>query len=119
MGARQYEVDRFVHQYFEAIEERTVDFQSVFETNSGLFARADVIKTTDDGKTILYEVESSTSVKTDADHNHIKDVCFHKICAERCGLKIDRVFLVHLSGTYTRDGEIDWTKIFLSQILPH
>jgi len=102
-----YEVERYVRQYFDAIDERAVDFQRVFETDAGLFARADAFEATGSGETILYEIKSSTSVKTDADHNHIKDACFQKICAERSGQKIDRVFLVHLNGEYVRDGDID------------
>ncbi len=102
-----YEVERYVRQYFDIIAERAVDFQRVFETDTGLFARADAFETTEDGETILYEVKSSTSVKTDAGHNHIKDACFQKICAERSGQKIDRVFLVHLNGEYVRDGAVD------------
>ena len=102
-----YEVERYVRQYFNAIDERAVDFQRVFETDTGLFARADAFETTGSGETILYEVKSSTSVKTDTAHNHIKDACFQKICAERSGQKIDRVFLVHLNGEYVRDGDID------------
>ena len=102
-----YEVEKFVRQYFEGLQGRMVDFQRVFETNEGLYSRAEVIETTDDGNTTLYEVKSSTSVKTDSAHNHIKDVCFQKICAERSGQKIDRVFVVHLNGAYIRDGEID------------
>ena len=65
-----YEVERYVRQYFDAIDERVVDFQRVFETDSGLFARADAFETTEGGETILYEIKSSTSMKTDADHNH-------------------------------------------------
>lgn len=102
-----YEVERYVRQYFDAIDERVVDFQRVFETDSGLFARADAFETTEGGETILYEIKSSTSMKTDADHNHIKDACFQKIFAERSGQKIDSVFLVHLNGEYVREGDID------------
>lgn len=102
-----YEVERYVRQFFEAEEGRAVDFQSVFETEDGSFARVDALERTADGEVILYEVKSSTSVKTDTAHNHIKDACFQKICAERAGQKIDRVYLVHLNGQYVRNGEID------------
>ena len=60
-----------------------------------------------DGTVALYEVKSSTRVKTDSKHNHIKDACFQKICAELSGQCIDRVFLIHLNGEYIRDGEVD------------
>lgn len=102
-----YEVERYVRQFFEADAARRVNFQTVFETDTGLFARADALEETPDGRTALFEIKSSTSVKTDAAHNHLKDACFQKICAERAGQKIDAVFLVHLNGEYIREGEID------------
>lgn len=102
-----YEVERYVRQYFGNEDGRAVDFQTVFESDDGLFARADALERADDGKSILYEIKSSTSVKTDTAHNHIKDACFQKICAERSGQKIDRVYLVHLNGEYVREGEVD------------
>ncbi len=102
-----YEVERYVRKFFESEGDRDVSFQSVFETDYGLYARADALGHVGDGKTSLYEIKSSTSVKTDGKHNHIKDACFQKVCAERGGQNIDRVFLVHLNGGYVRDGEID------------
>ena len=102
-----YEVERYVRQFFNDAGDRDVSFQTEFKTSDGLYARLDAFENMSDGKTALYEVKSSTSVKTDAKNNHIKDACFQKICAERAGQKIDRVFLVHLNGGYVRDGDID------------
>lgn len=100
-----YEVERHVRQFFESAVGRNADFQRVFETEDGLIARADALEAID-GETVLYEIKSSTSVKTDAAHNHIKDACFQMICAERSGQQIDAVSLVHLNGRYERAGEI-------------
>jgi hypothetical protein len=108
-----YEVERYVKQSFEEDAERAVDFQVTYETEDGLFARIDALEKTTDGECILYEIKSSTSVKTDKKHNHIKDACFQKICAERAGQGIDRVYIVHLNGKYCREGEID-TSAFLT-----
>ncbi|MEW8052991.1 MAG: DUF2779 domain-containing protein [Candidatus Thiodiazotropha sp.] len=102
-----YEVERFVQQFFESAGDRKVNFQAEFTTDDGLYARVDALENMSDGTTALYEIKSSTSVKTDAKHNHVKDACFQKICAERAGQQIDRVFLVHLNGDYVRNGEID------------
>jgi CRISPR/Cas system-associated exonuclease Cas4 (RecB family) len=102
-----YEVERYVKQFFENENAREVDFQAVFESDDGLYARADAFERTADGKVILYEIKSSTRVKTDTKHNHIKDACFQKICAERAGQQIDRVYIVHLNGSYIRKGDID------------
>ena len=102
-----YEVERYVQQFFDSACDRNVSFQAEFRTDDGLYARVDALENMGDGTTTLYEIKSSTSVKTDTKHNHIKDACFQKICAERTGQKIDRVFLVHLNGDYVRDGQID------------
>ena len=101
-----YEVERYVRLFFENAG-REANFQAVFETDDGLFARADALEHLDGGKVALYEVKSSTSVKSDSAHNHVKDACFQKICAERSGQQIDRVYLVHLNGKYVRDGDVD------------
>ena len=100
-----YEVEAFVREFFAQAEGRTADFQTVFETEDGLFARADALEEVD-GRAALYEIKSSTSLKTDAAHNHLKDACFQVICAERAGQQIDIVSLVHLNGEYVRDGEV-------------
>lgn len=102
-----YEVERYVWEYFGADADRAVSFQSTFETENGLFARADALEETADGRFILYEIKSSTRVKTDAEHNHLKDACFQKICAQRAGQRIDAVLIVHLNGEYVRNGDID------------
>ena len=108
-----YEVERYVRQYFANAGGRSVDFQSNFETDDGLYARADAVEQTSNGDTVIYEVKSSTRVKTDNDHNHIKDACFQKICAESAGQKIDQVFLVHLNGNYVRKGDIDPSELLV------
>ena len=102
-----YEVERYVKQFFDSAGNRDVSFQTEFTTDDGLYARLDAFETMQDGKIALYEIKSSTSAKTDAKHNHIKDACFQKICAERAGQSIDKVFLVHLNGDYVRAGDID------------
>jgi CRISPR/Cas system-associated exonuclease Cas4 (RecB family) len=107
-----FEVEGYVEKYFEG-SDRIVEFQRAFETEDGLYARADALEKTSDGEVVLYEVKSSTSVKTDAAQNHLKDACFQKICAERSGQPIDRVFIVYLNGSYERDGAIDPDELLI------
>ena len=102
-----YEVEQYAQQYFEDVGSRNVSFQTEFKTDNGLYARLDVLESMSDGAIALYEIKSSVSVKTDSKHNHIKDACFQKICAERAGQRIDRVFLIHLNREYIRRGAID------------
>lgn len=108
-----YILERYVQQYFQTSEGRTVDFQTEFQTDEGLYARADAIERTSGGDTILYEIKSSTRVKKDDKHNHIKDACFQKICAEYAGQKIDQVCLVHLNSEYVRNGDIDPAELLV------
>ena len=108
-----YEVELYVRQLFENVGSRDVSFQAEFQTNDGMYARVDVLENMNDGNTALYEIKSSTSVKTDNKHNHIKDACFQKVCAERAGRRVEHVFLVHLNGDYVRDGGIDPSKMLV------
>ena len=108
-----YEVEAIVRDHLGSNPDRDVSFQTEFETATGLYARADAIERNSDGDTLLYEIKSSTSVKTDAAHNHLKDVAFQKICAERAGTQIARTFLVHLNGEYVRDGRIDSSEMLV------
>ena len=81
----------------------TAGFRQEFEAWNGMYARADAVVQTGNGTADLFEVKSSNRVKDD----HIKDACFQKICIENSGLKIERVFLVHLNGDFVREGTID------------
>ena len=109
-----YEVEQYVQEYFKSNGNCGVSFQTEFKTeDSLLYARADAFEIKSDGTAALYEIKSSTSIKTDSKHNHIKDACFQKICAERTGQRIDRVFLVHLNGEYIREGEINSDELFV------
>lgn len=104
-----YQVEGYVQQLFA--NSTGIEFQRTFKTESGLLARADVFESSEDGRTHLYEVKSSTRVKTDASHNHIKDACFQVIAAERSGQRIDRVSIIHLNGEYVREGAVDAVQL--------
>ena len=88
-------------------------FQSVFQTQRGLYAKADVIRNNDDGTINLYEVKSSTSVKDSGQHSQIKDAAFQRIVAEEAGLEVARVFIVHLNKDYVRQGDIDLEELLI------
>lgn len=77
-------------------------FQTEFRDGNGLYARADVMELGPDGRTHLYEVKSSARVKPE----HIKDVCFQMIVAEKAGQAIESVSIVHLNNQYVRQGSI-------------
>lgn len=108
-----YEVEAVVRHFFEQGPDRNMDFQTTFNAPEGLTARADALEIDEAGAVTLYEIKSSTSVKTDTKHSHLKDACFQEICAERSGRRIDRVVIVHLNGDYVRDGEIDPSELLV------
>lgn len=114
IAAEGYEVEEYVH----ALLSRQADaehysFQSVFQTDRGLYARTDVTRDNGDGTIDLYEVKSSTSVKTGSQHSQIKDAAFQKISAEESGAKVASVFIVHLNKHYVRNGEIDPQELLI------
>ena len=91
-------------------KEKTL-FQAAVLTKDGLFARADIMTRNDDDSYNLYEVKSSTSIKKDAKHNHLKDACFQKIAFERAGITIKKAYIIHTNGKYIREMEIDPHKL--------
>ncbi|MFC6637375.1 hypothetical protein GV827_21310 [Sulfitobacter sp. JBTF-M27] len=108
LTAEGYEVEAYVRQLLKSqADAGTYSFQSIFQTDRGLYAKADVTRDNGDGTINLYEVKSSTSVKSDGKHDQIKDAAFQKIVAEEAGWKVARVFIVHLNKEYVRKGDID------------
>ncbi len=89
-------------------------FQATFKTKDGLFIKIDVLdfnkKTC---KWDIYEVKASSEIKTDAKHNHIKDITFQTIVAERAGLKVGDSYIVHINKKYRRDGELNLRELFV------
>ena len=61
-------------------------FQPAFITKKGQFARIDILEKLSDDSFHIYEIKSSTSIKTDKKHNHLKDACFLKIYHARMWL---------------------------------
>ena len=81
--------------------------QATLITEEGLFARLDLVEVHDDLSISIYEVKSSTSVKTDSKHNHLKDICFQKYIAEQSGYMVRDVYHIHLNKEFIKNGEID------------
>ncbi|MEZ5002535.1 MAG: DUF2779 domain-containing protein [Chitinophagales bacterium] len=83
-----------------------VFFQPSFETNEEVYARIDVLEKLKDGTWHIYEIKSSTRIKTDKKHNHLKDACFQKYVLTECGYNISKVSIIHLNKDYCRNGSI-------------
>jgi len=86
--------------------EGTVFFQASFETSEGVFARVDILEKNPDDTFTIYEVKSSTEVKTNNKHNHIKDACFQRFVLEANGHKVSKVCIIHLNKEYIRKGDV-------------
>lgn len=75
-------------------------------------ARADMIRFHPDGDIDIYEVKSSTSLRSGA-RDHRVDAAFQLVVAERCGLSVSSVFVVHLDPAFVRSGEVDPSSLLL------
>lgn len=88
-------------------------FQATFLTGRSLLAKVDILaynKSSDCWD--IYEVKSSTKVKTDRQNNHIKDVAFQKIALEEAGTSVGKIFLVLLNSDFKKDGDINVEELF-------
>ncbi|MEX2563843.1 MAG: DUF2779 domain-containing protein [Candidatus Paceibacterota bacterium] len=127
-----YEVEEFAQQMFpsgveitgnsgvlkektqEYLEKNQTMFQATFETDRGLFAKADVLEFDEEsGKWNIYEIKASSSIKTDLQHNHLKDITFQTIVAEESGIPINKSFIIHINKEYKREGEINPRELFV------
>jgi uncharacterized protein DUF2779 len=85
-------------------------FQPIFERD-GFVAAVDLLQynSATDGYTIR-EIKSSTKPKEE----HLYDVAFQTLLLRRCGMKIERVFIIHLNPNYMRLGGLDLANLFAS-----
>lgn len=120
LTAEGYEVEAYVQDLLcSRPDGNTYAFQSIFQTSCGLYAKADVTRDNGDDTINLYEVKSSNSVKTSGKHNQIKDAAFQKIVAEKAGLCVAQVFIVHLNSDYVRQGAIDPEQLLVFSDVTH
>ncbi|MCQ2792383.1 MAG: DUF2779 domain-containing protein [Bacilli bacterium] len=77
-----------------------------------LFCAVDLLKKDDDGYSI-YEVKSNKEVEDE----HYYDVAFQKYVLEKCGLKINHIYLMHVNFEYVRHGELDLSQYFALECL--
>ena len=109
-----FDDDILIKKTQEEMKEKGTIFQATFKSERGLFLKADVLKFNEETqKWDLYEVKSSSEIKTDLQHNHIKDITFQKITLEECGIEIGSSYIVHLNRDYIRQGELDLTQLFV------
>ncbi len=77
-------------------------FEASFEAD-GCYCRADIMVPVENEAWDLYEVKSTTRVK---DVNY-PDVAFQAQVIEGCGIKLDRLYLMHIDNSYVHQGRFD------------
>lgn len=75
-----------------------------------LFCSVDILKRDDDGWAI-YEVKASSSSEK---NKYYPDVAFQKYVLEKCGLKINHFYLMHLNKDYVRYGELNIQQLLIA-----
>jgi CRISPR/Cas system-associated exonuclease Cas4 (RecB family) len=89
-------------------------FQASFITERKCLAKVDILEFNPNSQQWnIYEVKSSTKIKTDRGHNHIKDVTFQKLVLDEAGIPVGRVFIIHLNKDYIRNGELNIEELFM------
>lgn len=89
------------------------NFQTVFQSPDGLYARADMVRTVGATEIDLFEIKASTSLKNSGGHDHVDDAAFQTLVAERTGFKVRTASIIHVTKDYVRNGPVDASE-FLS-----
>lgn len=90
-----------IQKTIKLIDERKTIFEAAFQFEK-LYLKADIIEPSKTGWN-LYEIKASTEVKKE----HIPDLAFQKYVCEKAGLKIEKVFVLHLNKEFIKKGEIN------------
>ena len=98
VAAEHYDFKEVLNQTRQLLSgEWRVVFQPGFMTDDRLYCRSDIIEKTDTGW-ILYEVKSSTSVKT----SHLFDLAFQKKVLQQLGHTVTACRVLHINKFYKR-----------------
>ncbi|MEQ9617754.1 MAG: DUF2779 domain-containing protein [Deltaproteobacteria bacterium] len=91
-------------------------FQATFITDRGLIAKIDILDSNKrSGCWDIYEVKSSNDIKTDREHNHIKDVTFQALVMRGADIPVGEVYIVHLNKDYIKNGDVDLEELFVKE----
>jgi hypothetical protein len=83
--------------------------EAAFSCNKlGVYCAVDILENNKDGTYDIYEVKSSTGVKP----NHLTDIAFQRFVLAKCGLKINKCFVVHVNKHFVKSGNINPHKYF-------
>jgi len=92
----------------ELIDSKTSPiFQATFITESGLLAKTDVIIYNEFADAWnIYEVKSSTSIKTGKGENHIYDITFQKLVMNQSGISVNETYIIHMRKDFKKTHDL-------------
>ncbi len=104
-------------------ERKPIIFQAVFTTDAYLAATDVMVWNEGAGAYDLYEIKMSSTQKEDADgkvkvdrkkeERYSFDLAFQAQVVEACGVKLHKKYLVRLNRKYVRNGELDYSQLFI------
>ena len=80
-----------------------------------MYSKADIIEYLDDESINIYEIKSTTSIKTGPPHDQIKDAAFQTIVAEKTDKNVKDIFIIHLNKEYIKKGDITPQELLVYQ----
>ena len=64
----------------------------------------------------LYEIKGTNTLDENASNiDHIEDATFQAIILKAVGIKVGKVFIIHLNKEYVKDGEINIEELFVKE----
>lgn len=103
-----YDKQHMVGQTEKFINEESDNIAEASFLWEGLFCAVDILHKNGDGWDIV-EVKSSTEISD----IYIEDMAFQYYVLTKCGVKVKRVYNLHIDNTYVRTGELDLKGLFL------
>lgn len=91
----------------ELIEKGSKNIAEASFMCDGLYCAVDILHKDEDGWNIV-EVKSSTEIRDE----YIDDMAFQLYVVEKCGLKINKIYNMHIDNTYIRHGDLELDKLF-------
>lgn len=106
--------DRDAEKMLEPTKKLLAERKSIFEAAvkyGNAYSIADILAPVDNNSWDLIEVKSSTSLK---DIN-LPDVAIQSYVCQNSGIKLDKLFLMHINNQYVRQGNIEPEKLFTKE----
>ena len=94
----------------ESLSKRVPLFECGFKFER-CYSRCDILVPSANKGFDIVEVKSSTKVKPD----HINDLAFQLYCYKGGGIKINKIYLMHVNNEYVKNGDIDASEFMIKE----